>query len=499
MATNRTTDNFGIPVGSDVHSLTLGADGPTLLQDYYLVEKLAQFDRERVPERVVHAKGGGAFGTFTVTGDVSKYTKAKVFQPGAETEMLARFSTVAGEQGSPDTWRDPRGFALKFYTEEGNLDIVGNNTPIFFIRDAIQFPDFIHSQKRSSQTGLRDHNMQWDFWVNEPASAHQVTYLMGDRGIPRSWREMNGYASHTFQWINEAGERFWVKYHFHSDQKQEFIDKYGHEGFSADDADEMAGIDADFHRRDLFEAIKEGNFPTWTLSVQVIPYEEGFTYGTNIFDVTKTVSHKDYPLIEVGKMELNRNPEDFFAQIEQAAFNPASLVPGTGLSPDKMLMGRLFSYPDTHRHRIGPNYAQLPVNRPKSPKHNYSRDGQMRYELYPADQPEYAPNSYDGPHADESAATDVNLVDVPQSDVVRAAQTLRENDGDFNQAGELVRNVLDDAARDRLVHNISGHVMGVWDKELLPKVFQYWKNVDEELGNRIETVVTEAKKKQEQA
>lgn len=489
-----TTNDFGIPVGSDQHSLTVGPNGPILLQDHYLIEKLAHFNRERVPERVVHAKGGGAFGTFTVTNDVSKYTRAAVFQPGTETEVLTRFSTVAGEQGSPDTWRDPRGFAVKFYTSEGNLDIVGNNTPIFFIRDAIQFPDFIHSQKRMSDSGLRDHNMQWDFWTQVPASAHQVTYLMGDRGIPRSWREQNGYGSHTFQWVNAEGERYWVKYHFKSNQKDEFIEKYGHEGFSAEEADEMAGIDADFHRRDLFEAIKAGNYPSWRLMVQIMPYEDAKTYRFNPFDVTKIWPHSDYPLVEVGVMELNRNPDDFFSEIEQAAFAPSNLVPGTGLSPDKMLMGRIFAYADIHRYRIGANYAQLPVNRPRNAaKHSYSKDGSMSYENYPKDQPVYAPNSYGGPHADASRATENNLLDV-DGDIMRSAPTLHEDDDDFSQAGALVREVMDDAARDRMVGNISGHLLNGVSEEILVRAFQYWKNVDAELGARVENVVRAAQK-----
>lgn len=489
-----TTNDFGIPVGSDQHSLTVGPNGPTLLQDHYLVEKLAHFNRERVPERVVHAKGGGAFGTFTVTNDLSKYTRAAVFQPGTKTEVLARFSTVAGEQGSPDTWRDPRGFAIKFYTTEGNFDIVGNNTPIFFIRDAIQFPDFIHSQKRRSDNGLRDHNMQWDFWTQVPASAHQVTYLMGDRGIPRSWREENGYGSHTFQWINEAGERYWVKYHFISNQKHEFVEKHGHEGFSADEADQMASIDADYHRRDLFDAIEAGNYPSWTLMVQIMEYEDAFTYKINPFDVTKTWPKADYPRIEVGVMELNRNPEDFHADIEQAAFSPANLVPGTGLSPDKMLMGRIFAYADTHRYRIGPNFAQLPVNRPKAAvKHSYTKDGPMSFEHYPKDQPVYAPNSYGGPHADPSRTTEDNLTGV-SGDVLRSEPVAHREDDDFSQAGDLVRNVLDDAARTRLVSNIAGHLLNGVSEEILVKAFDYWKNVDAELGGRVEAAVRQAQR-----
>ncbi|WP_035282083.1 catalase [Brevibacterium album] len=491
MTARFTTNDFGIPVGSDRHSLTLGPNGPILLQDHYLIEKLAHFDRERVPERVVHAKGGGAFGTFTATEDLSAYTRAALFQPGAQSEVLLRFSTVAGEQGSPDTWRDPRGFAVKFYTTEGNFDIVGNNTPVFFIRDAMQFPDFIHSQKRRSRTGLRDNTMQWDFWTQVPASAHQVTYLMGDRGIPRSWREQNGYGSHTFQWISAAGERFWVKYHFLSNQKQDFVDAHGHEGFSQAEGDQMAAVDADFHRRDLYEAIEGGRCPSWDLKVQIMPYEEAARYRINPFDVTKVWPHADFPLRTVGRLELNRNPEDFFSEIEQAAFSPANLVPGTGLSPDRMLMGRIFSYPDTHRHRIGPNYAQLPVNRPRAAKASYSRDGAMSFENYPADRPEYAPSGFDGPQAEPSLTTEANLSGA-SGDVLRSAQTLRSDDGDFNQAGDLVRTVLDDAARDRMVGNIAGHVMQVADAGVRARAFDYWKSVDAHLGARVENVVAAA-------
>ncbi len=355
--TPTTTTNSGAPVSSDQHSLGVGADGPLALHDHYLVEKLAQFNRERVPERVVHAKGGGAFGTFTVTHDISEYTRAAFLQPGKQTEMLARFSSVAGEQGSPDTWRDPRGFALKFYTEEGNYDLVGNNTPVFFIRDGIKFPDFIRSQKRLPGSHLRDHDMQWDFWTLSPESAHQVTWLMGDRGLPASWREMDGFGSHTYQWINAEGERFWVKYHF--------ITQQGHKTLTQEDADRIAGEDADFHIRDLHAAIEREDFPKWTLKVQVMPYADAESYRFNPFDLTKVWPHADYPLIEVGELELNRNPENYFAQIEQATFAPSNFVPGIAASPDKMLLARIFSYADAHRYRVGTNHAQLPVNAPE--------------------------------------------------------------------------------------------------------------------------------------
>src|SRR5690606_21917207 len=351
-----TTTNAGAPVASDAHSQSVGADGPIVLHDHYLVEKLAQFNRERVPERVVHAKGGGAFGTFTVANDVSAFTRAALFQPGTTTEMLARFSSVAGEQGSPDTWRDPRGFALKFYTTEGNYDLVGNNTPVFFLRDGIKFPDFIRSQKRLPGSNLRDNDMQWDFWTLSPESAHQVTWLMGDRGLPSSWRHMDGFGSHTYQWINAAGERFWVKYHFKTQQ--------GIDNLTADEASQLAGSDSDHHIRDLYEHIEAGDFPRWTLSVQVMPYEDAKTYRFNPFDLTKVWPHADYPLVEVGVMELNRNPENYFAQIEQATFAPSNFVPGIAASPDKMLLARIFSYADAHRYRVGTNHAQLPVNAP---------------------------------------------------------------------------------------------------------------------------------------
>ncbi|MER7682691.1 catalase [Streptomyces sp. NPDC096934] len=470
-----TTDNVGIPVESDEHSLTVGPDGPILLQDHYLIEKMAQFNRERVPERVVHAKGSGAYGFFEVTNDVSQFTKADLFQPGKRTEMLARFSTVAGEQGSPDTWRDPRGFALKFYTEHGNYDMVGNNTPVFFVRDTIKFQDFIRSQKRSPVTGLRDNDMQWDFWTLSPESAHQVTWLMGDRGIPKTYRHMNGYSSHTYMWINAAGERFWVKYHFKTDQGIEFL--------TQSEADELAGTDADKHRRDLFESISSGNAPTWSLKVQIMPFEDAADYRFNPFDLTKVWPHADYPLIDVGRMTLDRNPEDYFIHIEQAAFEPSNLVPGIGPSPDKMLLGRLFSYPDTHRYRIGPNYTQLPPNRPHSPVNSYAKDGPMRYEPSNAARP-YAPNSYGGPAADFSRFGDPASWQTA-GELVREAYKLHREDDDWGQAGTMVRQVFDAAARDRLVSNVTGHLKAGVSRPVLDRAVQYWRNVDKEIGDRI--------------
>ncbi|KQO05425.1 catalase [Agreia sp. Leaf244] len=467
-----TTSQTGSAVPSDAHSLTAGADGVTALHDRYLVEKLAQFARERIPERVVHAKGGGAHGEFVVTGDVSEYTSAAVFQPGASTPTLQRFSSVAGEQGSPDTWRDVRGFSVKFYTSEGNYDIVGNNTPVFFIRDGIKFPDFIHSQKRLPGSGLRDADMQWDFWTLSPESAHQVTYLMGDRGLPRSWREMPGFGSHTYQWINAAGERFWVKYHFVSNQ--------GNIEMGGDEAQHIAGADADYYRRDLHDAITQGNFPSWDISVQIMPYDEAKSYRFNPFDVTKVWPHADYPLVKVGTHTLNRNPENFFAEIEQAAFSPANTVPGIDISPDKMLMARVFSYPDAQRYRVGTNYNELPVNAPRSPVNSYSQDGAARHGFKPASAPVYAPNSFGGPVADPQRAG----VGSWESDgeLVRSAATLHSEDSDFGQPGTLYREVFDDAAKARFLETITGAVGATTVPEIRERAIQYWTNVDPDLG-----------------
>ncbi|MGI8760768.1 MAG: catalase, partial [Jatrophihabitantaceae bacterium] len=398
---------------------------------------------------------------------------ADLFQPGRKTEALARFSTVAGEKGSPDTWRDPRGFALKFYTQQGNYDLVGNNTPVFFIRDPQNFSDFIHSQKRRQDNSLRDHNMQWDFWSNKPETAHQVTWLMGDRGLPSSYRKMNGYGSHTYLWENEAGTKHWVKYHFKTDQGIGYL--------SQAEADRIAGEDADFHRRDLYDNIKNGNAPSWTLFVQLMPLEDAADYRFNPFDLTKVWPQGDYPLHKVGRMVLDRNPENFFAQIEQSSFEPANLVPGIGPSPDKMLQGRLFSYPDAHRYRIGPNYLQLPVNRPKVEVHSYNRDGNMAYEN--GGDPVYAPNSYGGPVADPSA--EIPSWRVTEGEIVRNAYTLHSEDDDFGQPGTLVRDVMDDAQRERLVSNISGHLSAGVVEPVLSKALEYWRNVDADLGARV--------------
>jgi catalase len=474
-----TTTDAGIPVSSDEHSLTIGPNGPIVLHDHYLIEQMAQFNRERITERQPHAKGGGAFGRFEVTHDVSAYTKAAVFQPGTKTDVLVRFSTVAGERGSPDTWRDPRGFAVKFYTTEGNYDLVGNNTPVFFVRDPMKFQHFIRSQKRRADSNLRDHDMQWDFWTLSPESAHQVTWLFGDRGIPKTWRNMNGYGSHTYMWVNAKGEKFWVKYHFKTNQ--------GIEHLTQDEADRLAGTDGDYHVRDLFEAIRRGDHPSWTLHAQIMPFADAETYRFNPFDLTKVWPHGDYPLTRVGRMTLDRNPTDHHTEIEQAAFEPNNLVPGIGVSPDKMLLARIFAYADAHRARLGVNYKQIPVNAPHAPLHSYSKDGAMR--VHNVQDPVYAPNSKGGPRADSERYPTVETWSA-SGDMVRAAYTLRADDDDFGQPGTLVRKVMDDAARDRLVANVAGHLKDGVSEPILARALEYWRKIDQALGNRIAQAVS---------
>ncbi|MEY9214178.1 catalase [Thermobifida halotolerans] len=468
------TDDAGIPAPHDGLSQSVGPNGPLLLQDHFLIQKMAHFNRERVPERVVHAKGGGAFGELEITEDVSQYTRADLFQKGRKTPLLLRFSTVAGELGSADTARDPRGFALKFYTEQGNYDIVGNNTPIFFIRDPSKFSDFIHSQKRRADNQLRDNNMQWDFWTLNPESAHQVSFLMTDRGTPKTWRHMHGFGSHTFMWYNANGEKFWVKYHFKTEQ--------GIENLTAAEAKAMEAEDPDAHRRDLWESIKRGDYPAWTVNVQIMPFEEAADYRFNPFDLTKVWPHSDYPEITIGRFVLNRNPENYFAEIEQAAFEPSNLVPGVAGSPDKMLQGRLFSYPDTHRYRIGPNYLQLPVNRPKSPVRSYNYDGPMAY--YNNPDPVYAPNTAGGPEAqpDLFKGEEYHVA----GEIVRSAYTLHKEDDDFGQARTLWEKVLSDTDRANMVDNIVGHASApeVTD-DMKKRVVEYWTNIHPDLGGGV--------------
>ena len=461
-----TTTNAGAPIASDDFSLQQGEQGYIGLHDVGLVDKLAHFDRERTPERVVHAKGAGAFGVFEVTEDVSAYTAADFLQPGKKTPVLARFSTVAGEKGAPDTQRDPRGFALKFYTEEGNYDMVGNNTPVFFIRDAIKFPDFIHSQKRTPDTDLQSFQMRWDFWTLTPESAHQVAWLFGDRGLPSSYREMDGFSSHTYQWINAKGERFWVKYHFKTDQGIGYLPQA--------EADRLAGSDPEYHRRDLYQHIKDGDYPSWTLKMQIMPEAEAESYKVNPFDITKTWSQKDYPLIPVGKLTLNQLPKNFHVQVEQAAFSPSNLVRGIGFSPDKMLLGRVFSYPDTQRHRLGANFEQLPPNRPVADVNNYSHQGPAAMEFNDPSVPPYVPNSGNGPTAQ------------PEKSPADLGVPVRHDDDDYwTQPHILVREVMDDPQRERLISNVVGTLGGVTEP-VLSRVFEYWKNIDAEVGAAIE-------------
>ena len=441
------TSNNGAPVGDNQNSLSAGAHGPLLLQDYHLIEKLAQFNRERVPERVVHAKGSGAYGSFTVTQDITRFTNARLFETvGKTTPVVARFSTVGGEKGSADTERDPRGFAVKFYTEQGNWDMVGNNTPVFFIRDPSKFPDFIHTQKRDPQSNLKSPTMMWDFWSHSPEALHQVTTLFSDRGTPDGFRHMNGYSSHTYSLINGSGELFWVKWHFKTLQ--------GIRNLTPADAVRIAGSDPDYAQRDLFGAIERGEFPKWRVCLEVMPEKDAESYAINPFDLTKVWPHKDYPLIEAGVMELNRNPVNYFAEIEQAAFAPSNIVPGMGFSPDKMLQGRLFAYPDAHRYRIGTNYEALPVNAPKCPYANYHRDGSMRFDANGAvdekSVPNYEPNSFGGPQADARYNERAHGLSGTMG-----RYDHRVDDDYYSQAGALYR-LMSPAQQTELVGNIAG-------------------------------------------
>jgi catalase len=463
------TTNQGIPVDNDQASRTTGNNW-TLLSDTHLVEKLAHFDRERIPERVVHAKGAGAHGYFEVTNDLTKYTCAKFLNTvGKKTEIFARFSTVGGGRGSADSARDPRGFAVKFYTEEGNYDMVGNNTPVFFIRDAIKFPDFIHTQKKNPMSNLDDPNAFWDFMSLTPESVHQCTILFTDRGTPASYREMHGYTSHTYMWYNEKGEHVWFKLHFRTNQ--------GVKNLTRQEATLLAGIDPDHSTRDLHDHIAKGEFPSWTVYAQIMNPEDAPKYRFDPFDVTKVWSQKDYPLIEVGKMVLNKNPENYFTETEQAAFSPGNLVPGIAVSPDKMLQGRVFSYPDTHRHRLGANFDQLPINAPKSPVNTYQRDGYLNQHSYTG--PNYYPNTYKGAQPDKSVA-------VPPVDVfgMAARHEYVVGDIDFVQAGDLYGKVLSEQDKTNLVGNIIAH-LGNADKKLQLRQSAIFYKAHPEYGTRV--------------
>ena len=467
------TTGFGMPVDNDLNSMTAGSKGPVLIQDIHLIEKLAHFDRERIPERVVHAKGAGAHGYFEVTHDVTKYTCAKFLsEVGKRTEVFARFSTVGGEKGSADSERDPRGFALKFYTEEGNYDMVGNNTPVFFIRDPLKFPDFIHTQKRNPATNLKDADMFWDFLSLTPESIHQVTVLFSDRGTPKAYRNMNGYSSHTYMWYNKKGEYCWIKLHFKTEQ--------GIQNFTGEEAERMRGMDPDCATRDLFNAIAQGEFPSWRLEVQIMTPEQAKSYRFDPFDVTKVLPHADFPPVNVGRLVLNRNPGNYFAEVEQAAFSPGNFVPGVGPSPDKMLQGRLFSYHDTHRHRLGPNYHLLPINAPKACQMNsYQRDGSMRLDNNSGGDPNYWPNSFGGPVPE----TEVTHPPIDISGMA-ARHAYELSDVDFVQPGDLYRKVMTDMDRTHLVNNIISHLKSAQTRVQLRQSALFYK-ADKNYGERV--------------
>ncbi len=446
------TTASGIPYYHHEDTMSVGPRGPLLLQDFILHEKMAHFNRERIPERVVHAKGSAAYGTFTVTHDITKYTRARLFREiGKKTRTILRFSTVGGEKGSADTERDPRGFALKFYTEEGNWDLVGNNTPIFFIKDPKKFSDFIHTQKRDPYTNCKSPTMMWDFWSLNPESLHQVMFLMSDRGTPYGYRHMHGFGSHTFSMINEKNEKVWVKFHLKTAQ--------GIKNFTNDEATRMKGIDPDFAQRDLLEAIDRGEFPKWHLKIQVMTFQEAETFRFNPFDLTKVWPHNDFPLIDVGVLELNENPKNYFAEVEQAAFAPAHVVDGISYSPDKMLQGRLLSYPDAHRYRLGVNYEQIPVNKCPFAVNNYERDGSMRIDGNSNGSPNYYPNSFDNIKPDERSKG------IPLKLEAEVADWYDRNgpgeDDHYTQPGIFYREVLNIEDKRNLVLNIVGAMSGI--------------------------------------
>lgn len=469
----RLTTASGLPVDDDQNTWTAGPKGPALMQDVHVMEKLAHFNRERIPERVVHAKGAGAYGVFECAADMSKYTRATFLsKAGKKTDVFARFSTVGGEKGSADTARDPRGFAVKFYTEEGNYDMTGNNTPVFFIRDPSKFPDFIHTQKRNPATNMPDPDMFWDFLSLTPESVHQVTVLFSDRGTPDGYRHMNGYSSHTFKWYNAQGEVYWVQYHFKTEQ--------GIRNLTRQQACKLAGEDPDYATRDLREAIAKGDYPSWRVCVQIMPARDAETYRWNINDITKVWPHADYPLVEIGRMTLHRNPDNYFAEVEQAAFSPGNFVPGIAASADKMLQARLISYHDAHLYRLGANYQLLPVNAPKaSPAHNYQRDGYMRCDDNGKGGPNYWPNSMGGPAPDPSVAEPpIELKGV----AARHPQEL--TDDDFFQAGELYRRVMTDTDREHLVGNIVAHLGGA-QKRIQLRQCAIFHKADADYGTQV--------------
>ncbi|MEM6631092.1 MAG: catalase [Bacteroidota bacterium] len=459
----RLTTSAGAPVGNNQNSLTVGSRGPVLLQDYQLIEKLAHHNRERIPERIVHAKGWGAKGIFTVTKDIRQYTSAKVFEEvGKQTPLIARFSTVAGEMGSADAERDVRGFALKFYTEEGNWDMVGNNTPVYFIRDGYKFPDLIRSQKRHPRTNLRSAQAMWDFLSLVPESLHQVTILMSDRGIPAGPQYMNGYGSHTYSFWNEKRERFWVKFHFKTLQ--------GHRHFTDAEAATVIGQTRESYQEALFHSIEKREFPKWRFYIQVMTEQEAERTPYNPFDLTKVWPHGDFPLQEVGEFVLNENPANYFAEIEQVAFSPSNVVPGIGFSPDKVLQARIFAYADAHRYRLGTHYEALPVNAPKSPRSHYHKDGSMRFFENNEKSPDtyYEPNSFGGPKADQS------VEEPPLRTFGEAGRYKNEDWDDYSQAGNLFR-LLNESQRNRLFANIATSMHGVPKKIIERQLVHFYK------------------------
>jgi len=468
----------GKPYYENENSMTVSPRGPILLQDYILHEKMAHFNRERIPERVVHAKGTGAFGKFTVTHDITKYTRAKLFQKvGNECRVFVRFSTVGGEKGSADTERDPRGFAIKFYTEDGNWDLVGNNTPVFFIKDPKKFSDFIHTQKRDPKTNLKSPTMMWDFWSLNPESLHQIIILFSDRGTPYSYRHTNGYGSHTFSLINSKNERYWVKFHIKTQQ--------GIKNFTGPDADVMKGKDPDWAQRDLVEAIKKGDVPKWTMKIQIMTEEQAKSFKWNPFDLTKVWPHRNYPLMDVGVMELNEIPSNYFRDVEQSAFAPAHVVDGIGYSYDKMLQGRLLSYPDAHRYRLGANYEQIPVNRPINSPINYQRDGSMRVDNNADDKPNYWPNSFDDIEADKSYKEPAQKL---ESNIADWYDRNENDDDHYSQPGLLFRKVMTEQERQNTISNIVGSMHGITgDKrdEIINTQLSHFHKADKELAKKV--------------
>ncbi len=467
------TTSAGAPVTNNQRSQTAGKRGPVLMQDYKLFEKLAHQNRERIPERVVHAKGWGAMGTFTVTKDISKYTRAKLFsEVGKQTPILSRFSTVAGEMGAADTERDVRGFSLKFYTEEGNWDLVGNNTPVFFLRDGYKFPDFIHTQKRHPKTNLRSPEAMWDYWSLSPESLHQVTILMSDRGIPISPMHMNGYGSHTFSFWNNDGERFWVKFHFKTQQ--------GHKHYTNEETAEVIGQTREKYQEELYGAIEQGKFPKWTMKVQIMPEADAEKTPYNPFDLTKVWPHADYPLIEVGEIELNQNPENYWQYIENAAYSPSNVVPGIGFSPDKVLQARIFSYADAHRYRLGTHYEALPANMPLNEVNHYHKDGAMRFFTNDFGNPDayYEPNTKDGAFEDQS-------VEEPPMKINGDIMRYEENDtfGDYKQPGDLFR-MFNAEQKARLYSNIAAAMDGV-SMDIIERQLVHFDKADQEYGDGV--------------